>query len=110
MWQIILRGLLAGLVVVAVTEIARRWPRLAAIILFVPLVPPLVLASMYLKDGDLPAVTRLARQSLALIPLGLLFFVPLALAPTLKLSFGAAFSMGIVLMSVSVGAYLYFTA
>jgi hypothetical protein len=107
MWQLLLRILLAGLIVVAVTEIARLWPRLAAIILFVPLVPPLVLLSMYMKDGDAAAVSHLSRQSLLLIPLGLMFFVPLALVPALKIPFWLAFAGGIGLMSAAVGSYLY---
>lgn len=108
MWQLILRGLLAGLIVVAVTEIARLWPRLAAIILFVPLVPPLVLLSMYMKDGDAAAVSHLSRQSLLLIPLGLTFFVPMAFAPMLKIPFWIAFAGGVGLMTAAVGGYLYF--
>lgn len=107
MLQLILRGLMAGIVVVAVTEIARHWPRLAAIILFVPLVPPLVLLSMYMKDGDAAAVSHLSRQSLLLIPLGLTFFVPMALAPALKVPFWPAFVAGIALMTAAVGGYLY---
>lgn len=100
--NLLLRAALAGIIVVAVAEIARHWPRLAAVILFVPLIPPMVLLAMYLRDGDLAAVTHLSRQSLILMPLGLCFFIPLAAAPALRLTFWPAFVLGTVLMSAAV--------
>jgi len=107
MFTLVFRGLAAGFVVVAVSEIAARFPRLGAFILTIPVVPAAVLLLMYLKAGDLPAVSGLSRQILLLIPLGLLIFVPLALAQRLHLSFWAAFIGGMLLMAAGVGAYLW---
>jgi len=42
-----------------------------------------------------------------LVPLGLPFFVPLAWAGRLELNFWAAFALGLLLASISVGLWLW---
>jgi hypothetical protein len=106
MLHLVARGLAAGFIVVAVAEIARRFPRLGALVLTLPIVIPAVFAVMYLRDANLAPITRLSREALLLIPLGLPFFLPLALAPRLHLSFWPAFFSGLALVGVTICVYL----
>jgi hypothetical protein len=107
MWAILLRGLGAGFIVVAVAEIARRFPRLGAMVLTLPIVIPAVFVVMYLRDREIDPIARLSRETLLLIPLGLPFFIPMALSQRWGLSFWAALAMGFALVSVTVSAYLW---
>lgn len=109
MIKFIVNGVVAGFVVVAVSEIARRFPRAADVILAVPLVVFAVYALMYVREPALAPITRMARQMLVLVPLSLTFFVPLAFADRLHLTFWPAFATGLTLVTASVGSYLWFT-
>jgi hypothetical protein len=108
MSTLILRGLLAGFIIVAVAEIAKKHQLLASLILTLPIVIPAVFLVMYLRDGDLSPISRMSRQTLLLIPLGLPFFVPLALADKLHLPFWTAFLAGLVLVTLTITLYLCF--
>ena len=110
MTRLLANGLLAGFIVVAVGEVARRYPRVADVILAVPLVVFAVYAVMYLQTPDLAPISRMARQMLVLVPLSLPFFVPLAFADRLHLAFWPAFGIGLALVTVSVSTYLWLTA
>ena len=100
---LVLRACVAAAVVVAVAEVSNRFPRLGALLLTVPVVSVIAFVATWTKDGDLPAISRLARETLVLVPLGLPFFVPLAFADRLGLSFWSAFSAGLVLASATIG-------
>lgn len=110
MIKFIVNGIVAGFVVVAIGEVARRSPRVADVILAVPLVVFAVYALMYLRAPDLAPISRMARHMLVLVPLSLTFFVPLAFAERLELTFWPAFAAGLALVIASVGSYLWFTA
>ena len=110
MTRLLANGLLAGFIVVAVGEVARRYPRVADVILAVPLVVFAVYAVMYSQTPDLAPISRMARQMLVLVPLSLPFFVPLAFADRLHLAFWPAFAIGLALVTVSVSTYLGLTA
>ena len=106
-WQLLLRGLIAGVVVIAVSEVSKRQPRLGALLLTLPIVSVVAFVAAWTKDADLAAVSRLARETLVLVPLGLPFFVPLAFADRLGLSFWPAFAAGLVLASATVGLWFW---
>jgi hypothetical protein len=108
MWMLLLRGIVAGATVVVVTELARRYPRVGALVLTLPLVSLIAFVASWTKDADLPAISRLARETLILVPLGLPFFVPLAFAETLRLGFWPAFALGVLLAGTTIVAYFYF--
>jgi hypothetical protein len=110
MIKLVVNGAIAGFIVVLVSEVARRYPRVADVILAVPLVVFAVYAVMYLRVPDLAPISRMARQMLVLVPLSLTFFVPLAFADRLHLTFWPAFTMGLAVVTVSVVAYLWLTA
>jgi hypothetical protein len=50
----------------------------------------------------------MARETLILVPLGLPLFIPLALAPRWGWDFWPSFVAGIVLASLTIGAWLWF--
>jgi hypothetical protein len=110
MGKLLVNGVVAGFVVVAVSEVARRYPRVADVILAVPLVVFAVYVVMYLQAPDLAPISRMARQMLVLVPLSLTFFVPLAFADRLDLTFWPAFGIGLALVTLSVTAYLWLSA
>ena len=107
MWPIILRGVIAGVLVAAVITLSNRSPRLGAFLLTLPVVSILAFLMTWHARRDLDGISRLARETLVLVPLGLPFFVPLAFAPRLGLGFWAAFVGGLALASVTVGLWLW---
>jgi hypothetical protein len=109
MLKLVVNGVIAGLVIVAVSEIARRNPRVADVVLAVPLVVFAVYAVMYLRTPDLAPISKMARQMLVLVPLSLTFFVPVAFADRLHLTFWPAFVIGLAVVTASVTTYLWFT-
>ena len=109
MIKFVVNGVIAGFVVISVSEVARRYPRVADVILAVPLVVFAVYALMYLRAPDLAPIARMARQMLVLVPLSLTFFVPIAFADRLHLTFWPAFAIGLALVTASVGTYLWLT-
>ena len=109
MLRFVFNGVAAGFLVVAVSEVARRYPRVADVILAVPLVVFAVYALMYLREPSLAPIARMARQMLVLVPLSLTFFVPLAFADRLHLTFWPAFAIGLAFVTATVGSYLWFT-
>jgi hypothetical protein len=109
MLKLVVNGVIAGLVIVVVSEIARRNPRVADVVLAVPLVVFAVYAVMYLRTPDLAPISKMARQMLVLVPLSLTFFVPVAFADRLHLTFWPAFVIGLALVTASVTTYLWFT-
>jgi hypothetical protein len=51
----------------------------------------------------------MARQMLILVPLSLTFFLPVAFAERLHLTFWPAFATGLALVAASVSTFLWFT-
>src|SRR5262245_25925928 len=107
MWMLIVRGMIAGAIVVGVTVLSNRSPRLGAFLLTLPIVSILTFLSVWQQRHDLPGISQIARETLILVPLGLPFFVPLALAGKWGLGFWSAFALGGLLASVTVGLWLW---
>jgi len=59
------------------------------------------------KEQDMTTVSRLARETLVLVPLGLPFFIPMAFSERLGLSFWSAFVAGVVLASATIGCWFW---
>jgi hypothetical protein len=104
---LILRGVVAGMVVIGVTELAGRSPKLGALLLTLPIVTVVAFVATWTKSHDLPVMTRLARETLVLVPLGLPFFVPLAFADRLGLGFWPAMLCGLALASLLIGLWFW---
>ena len=107
MWWIVLKTLIASGIIVAVSEVSQRLPRLGAIFLTLPIVSLIAFVMSWQQHRDLPSMSRLARETLVLVPLGLPFFVPLAFAERFGLDFWPAFLIGLALATVTIGLWLW---
>jgi hypothetical protein len=107
-WNLV-RVLLVAAIIVAVAELSKRYPRAGALLLSLPTVSILAILMGWFQHHDLVALSRLARETLVLVPLGLPFFIPLAFAQRLGLGFWAAFWAGIVLASLTIVSWLLLT-
>ena len=95
-----------ALIIVAVSQVGQRSPRWSALPLSSPLTGILTFTLRWFGLRNLPRLSRMARETLILAPLGLPFVFPLAFAERWPLSFGAAISPGIVLASTAIGAWM----
>jgi hypothetical protein len=100
-WNI-LRVTVAASIIVTVAEISKKSPRLGALLLSLPVVSILAFIFSWFEHHDLPAFSRMARETLVLVPLSLPFFVPLALAERLGWGFWFAMAVGVALASASI--------
>lgn len=106
-WNII-RVLIAAATIVAVAELSKRFPRYGALLLSLPVVSILAFLFSWFQFHDLPAISKLARETIVLVALGLPFFVPFAYAERLGVGFWTAMGLGILLAALSVGGWLWF--
>ena len=107
MLSLLLRGVIAGAVVVAVSELSKRSPRLGALLLTLPITSIVAILAIWQKDHDLTKLAQLSRETLILVPLGLPFFIPLAFAQQWGLRFWSAFGLGLLLASATIGLWLW---
>ena len=107
MLTLLLRGLIAGAIVVGVSELSKRSPRLGALLLTLPITSIVAILAIWQKDHDLGKLVQLSRETLILVPLGLPFFIPLVFAQQWGLSFWSAFGLGLLLASATIGLWLW---
>jgi len=108
MISLIVKAIISAAVIVAVAEVSGRYPRLGALLLTLPVVSILAFIMTWTKSGEMGTITQLARETLVLVPLGLPFFIPFAVANRTGLSFWFSFIAGVVLASVTIGAWMWF--
>ena len=104
-WTILRVGLAAS-IIVAVAELSKRFPRYGALLLSLPILSILAFVLSWLQHRDLPAISRMARETLVLVPLGLPFFVPLAFGERLGLGFWPCFIAGVLMAALTTGSWL----
>ncbi len=104
LWTLV-KASIAASIIVAVSEVSQRSPRLGAVLLTLPLVSILAFVMSWQKHHDLAAISRLSRETLILVPLGLQFFVPLAFAERLGLGFWSAAGLGVILAVATIGIW-----
>lgn len=107
MWLIV-KALISAAVIVAVAELSSRMPRLGALLLTLPIISILAFIMSWNKDHDMIAISKLAHETLVLVPLGLPFFVPLAMSSRTGLSFWASFGLGVVMAILTIGTWFRF--
>ena len=105
-WNIV-RVVVVAITVVVVAELSKRHPRYGALLLSLPIVSILAFLLSWFQHRDLSSVSQLARETLVLVPLGLPFFVPFAFAARWGLDFWHCFAIGIVLASLTIGAWMW---
>jgi hypothetical protein len=108
MLMFFVRTLLAALIIGIVSEVSHRSPRVGAVLLTLPIISIVAILMTWFRDHDLKNLSLLSRETLILVPLGLLFFVPLAFADQLGLKFWSALAAGLVLATLTVGGWLVF--
>lgn len=105
--MLLFRGVVAGLIVIGVSLLSGRHPRLGALLLTLPVVSIAAFIATWAASHDLPALSRLSRETLVLVPLGLPFFIPLAFADRLGLGFWPAILCGLLLATITIGAWFW---
>ena len=105
---LVIKGMISAMVIVAVSEIADRFPRVGALLLSIPLVSILAFIVTWHKQQEMAPITQLARETLVLVPLGLPFLVPFALADRSGLTFWPNFALGLLASSLSIAAWFRF--
>jgi hypothetical protein len=106
-WTLV-KAIISAAVLVAVAEVSGRFPRLGALLLTLPLVSILAFIMLWTKEGEMTAITQLAREALVLVPLGLPFFIPFAVSNRTGLSFWPSFAVGVLLASITIGLWFRF--
>ena len=101
----LVKTFISAAVIVAVAEISARYPRLGGLLLTLPIVSILAFIMTWTKQGEMGTITSLARETLILVPLGLPFFIPFAIADRTGLSFWTSFALGVLLASLTIGAW-----
>jgi hypothetical protein len=104
--SLLVRIVVPVLIILAVSEVSRRLPRVGAVLLSLPMVSVLALSAAWYRNPELQPLSRVARETLVLVPLGLPFFVPLAFAERFGLGFWPAMGIGLVLATLTIGAWL----
>ena len=97
------------MIVVVVAEVSKRSPRMGAILLSLPVVSILAFIFSWLQHRDLPAISQMAKDTLIFVPLGMPCFVPLAFAARFGWNYWIALSAGVILASLTIGAWLLLT-
>lgn len=107
LWTFV-KAVISAAVIMAVAEVSGRIPRLGALLLTLPIVSILAFIMTWTKEGEMTTIIQLARETLVLVPLGLPFFIPFALANRTGLSFWPTFAVGVVLASITIGLWFQF--
>ncbi|MEO8270558.1 MAG: DUF3147 family protein [Aureliella sp.] len=106
----IVKILISAIVILAVSEVAGRMPRVGALLLTLPIVSILAFIMTWNKDHDMTTIAGLAIETLILVPLGLPFFVPFAISSRTGLSFWPSFVLGILLASLTIGIWFWMSS
>jgi hypothetical protein len=108
-WNIIRVGI-AAVTVVAVAELSKKYPRYGALLLSLPIVSVLAFVMAWFQYHDLPAISKLAKETLILVLLGLPFFLPFAFSHELGLGFWTSMGLGVALAALTIGCWLTVSA
>ena len=67
MWMLIVRGVIAGAVIVGVTALAQHSPKWGAFLLTLPLISIVAFLSTWQQKHDMRAISQVARETLELV-------------------------------------------
>jgi len=108
-WNIV-RVLIAAVSIVAAAELSKKFPRYGALILSLPIISVLAFIMSWIQYHDLPAISKLAKETFVLVLLGLPCFIPLIFARQLGLGFWSSITLGVVLACLTMGAWMLFAS
>jgi hypothetical protein len=107
MWQLILKGLVSGAVIVAASEVAKRSTLWAAILVSLPLTSILALMWLYTETGSKQQVADLSTSIMWIVLPSMLFFVALPVALKSGLPFLAALAASIAVLAGGYAIYVW---
>lgn len=108
MQMFLVRTVMAAIIIGIVSEISHRSPRIGAVLLTLPVTSLIAILMIWFRDHNLHNLSQFSRETLILVPLGLVFFVPLAFAEKLGLGFWTALLAGVLIDVAVIGAWLRF--
>ena len=97
--------LITAIIVVAVSEIAKRSTLFAGVLASIPLTSVLAITWFYYETKDLKSVLDLSNSILIMIPPSLIFFIVLAICLRIKLDF--IYSLFISVLSTGFFYWIY---
>lgn len=103
MWYIILKVLLSAVIIVVVSEVAKRSSVLGALIASLPLTSVLAIIWLYVDTGDTAKIGALAQSILWLVIPSLLFFIALPLLLRLGVAFWMSLLVSCLLTAAGYG-------
>jgi len=101
------KAVVSAAVIMAVAEVSGKFPRLGALLLTLPILSILAFVMTWTKEGEMTTISQLARETLILVPLGLPFFIPLAISDRTGLSFWPSLVLGVFLASLTIGLWFW---
>ncbi|MCZ4496704.1 MAG: hypothetical protein JWM25_1287 [Thermoleophilia bacterium] len=106
MWQLVLKGVISGAIVVAASEVARRSTVWAAVLVSLPLTSILALAWLWFDTRDVEQVSSLSWAILWIVLPSMLFFVALPLLLRWGVPFIVAIVAACAVMAVAYVGYV----
>jgi hypothetical protein len=100
------RAFAIGLMIVAVGDLSKSAPRFGALLLSIPVVTNSAFTISWSQHHDLTVIATFAKETLILAVLGLPLFLPLIFCTRLGLGFWDSMVLGILLASLSMGAWI----
>lgn len=107
MWWTIVKIGIASVTIAVVSDVSQRFPRVGALLLTLPVISIIAFVMTWVQHKDLSTISRLSRETLVLVPLGLPFFIPLAIADRWRLAFWPAFFVGLLLATSLIGLWFW---
>jgi hypothetical protein len=107
LWNLV-RVAIAAVIIVVVAELSKRFPRYGALLLSLPIVSILAFVMSWFQFHDLPAISKLAKETFILVVFGLPCFIPLIFSKELGFGFWSSLACGIALACLFMGGWLLF--
>jgi hypothetical protein len=104
----IIKTLITALIVAITSEVARRYPSLAGIILIMPLTCILTFIWIYHEAGDAMKIVQASHDILYLAIPSLLFFMMLPLLLKNGINFYISLLVSFLIMLIGIKLFLYF--
>lgn len=105
MWQLVVKGLVSGAIVVLANEAARRSTSLAAVLVSLPLTSILALTWLYLDTRDVERVAALSWSILLVVLPSVVLFAVLPLLLARGVAFSAALPLACTSLVAAYAAY-----
>ena len=107
MTGLLLKGVIAGVIVVGASELARRSTVAGAILVSLPLISILALTYLWLETRDLEQITALSWSIMWVVLPSIAFFAALPLLVQVGLGFWPAMAGSIAVMVAAYAAYAW---